>query len=110
MRTVDMDLTALAARSLSGKRPRNGGDMHPAITIRQSNLEDQLALNRLAALDDRPPIGREALLGFVDGQLKAAVALPGGEAIADPFARTAGLVELLRLQLALEPAEERRAA
>jgi hypothetical protein len=84
--------------------------MQPAITIRHSTIEDQFDLIRLAALDDRPPIGREALLGFVDGELKAAVALPGDEAIADPFSRTAELVELLRLRAAQGSAGERWAA
>jgi hypothetical protein len=84
--------------------------MQSAITIRRSNLDDQPALGRLAALDDRRPIGRDALLAFVDGELKAAVALPGGQAIADPFDRTACLVELLRTRLAQEPTEERWAA
>lgn len=84
--------------------------MQPAITIRQSTPDDELALNRLAALDDRPPIGREALLAFVDGDLKAALDARAGEAIADPFARTAGLVELLRLRLAQEPTTDRLAA
>jgi hypothetical protein len=84
--------------------------MHPAITIRQAHTEDGSALARLAALDDRPPLTRDALLGFVDGELKAAVALPGGEAIADPFARTAELVDLLRLRASQRQAEERWAA
>ena len=84
--------------------------MHPAITIRQSTIEDQFELTRLAALDDRPPIGREALLGFMDGELKAAVAFCGDEAIADPFTRTAELVELLRLRASQGSAGERWAA
>jgi hypothetical protein len=104
-----MDLTGNKTPALSSHRPRNGGDMQPAITIRHSTLDDQLALARLAALDDRPPLHGDAVLGFVNGELRAAVA-PGGEAIADPFARTAGLVALLRHQLDLEPTPERRAA
>ena len=84
--------------------------MYPAITIRHSTREDQLELARLAALDDRPQIGREALLGFVDGELKAAVALLGDKAIADPFTRTAELVELLRLRASQSSAGERWAA
>lgn len=84
--------------------------MHPAITIRHSTSEDQFELARLAALDDRPPLRREALLAFVDGELKAAVALPGDVAIADPFTRTAELVELLRLRAAQRSASERWAA
>jgi hypothetical protein len=88
----------------------NGEDMYPAITIRHSTIEDQVELARLAALDDRAPLRREALLGFVDGELKAAVALLGDEAIADPFVRTAELVELLRLRASQGPAGERWAA
>jgi hypothetical protein len=110
METVDTDLTPGAARTLFGQKPTNGGGMHPAITIRHSTIQDQLELARLAALDDRPPIGREALLGFVDGELKAAVALAGDQAIADPFEHTAALVELLRLRAAQWPAEGRWAA
>ncbi len=83
--------------------------MQPAITIRQSTHGDESALFRLAALDDQPPLHGDALLGFVNGELRAAVA-PGGQAVADPFKRTAGLVELLRHQLALESTPERRAA
>jgi hypothetical protein len=83
--------------------------MHPAITIRHSTIEDQSELVRLAALDDRPAL-HEAILGFVDGELKAAVALCGGQAIADPFAHTAELVELLRLRATQWPAADRWAA
>ncbi len=72
--------------------------MQRAITIRQSDTEDSSALARLAALDDRAPLRHDALLGFVDGELKAAVALPDGKAIADPFDHTAELVELLRVR------------
>jgi hypothetical protein len=36
------------------------------------------------------------VLGFVDDELQAAVALRTGDAVADPFRRTADLVELLR--------------
>src|SRR3954467_11257456 len=110
MRLVDTDLTASGPQSLSSQRPRNGGDMQTAITIRHSTLDDQVALFQLAALDDRPPIEGDALLGFVNDELRAAVALRDGHAIADPFARTASLVELLRHQVALEPSIERRAA
>jgi hypothetical protein len=83
--------------------------MHRAITIRYAQIEDGFALARLAALDDRPPLTDAALLGFMDGELKAAVAVTDGHAIADPFERTAELVELLRLRAAQEP-EERWAA
>jgi hypothetical protein len=107
---VASNLTPDPGQSLSPQRPTNGGEMHQAITIRRSRQEDGSALLRLAALDDRPFLRSDALLAFVDGELKAAVELPGGEAIADPFERTAELVELLRLRAAQTPTGERWAA
>ena len=85
--------------------------MHQAITIRHSSQEDRSALARLAALDDRPGLySDDSLLGYLDGELKAAVSLPGGDAIADPFTRTSELVELLRFHAEHEFATARRAA
>jgi hypothetical protein len=55
---------------------------------------------RLAALDGRPAPAGEALLAFVDGELRAALSLAGGDAVADPFHRTAELVDLLRYRAA----------
>jgi hypothetical protein len=40
------------------------------------------------------------LLAFVDGELRAAVALAGGDAVADPFRRADELVALLRFRAA----------
>ena len=65
------------------------------ITIRLASEVDATGLRTLAELDSRPvPAGR-VLVAEVDGRLRAAVALDGGEAIADPFRRTADLVALL---------------
>ncbi len=67
------------------------------ITIRLAARDDQLALARLAALDsaDRVPAG-PLLLAEVAGELRAALSLEDGAAIADPFYPTAHIVELLR--------------
>lgn len=73
--------------------------MTEAITIRRSNGSDLMALRRLAALDDRRAPHGDAMLGFVDGELRAAVTLDG-KALADPFVRTAELVELLQAWVA----------
>jgi hypothetical protein len=72
------------------------------ITIRRSTPADRAGIARLGTLDGRPAPDGETLLGFVDGELWAAVALDGGEALADPFRRTAELVDLLRLRAGLE--------
>lgn len=68
------------------------------ITIREATREDRPALSRLAQLDEAPEPGGQVLLGFVDGRLAAARPLGRGAAVADPFMRTAHLVELLDFQ------------
>jgi len=71
------------------------------ITIRLATPDDQLALCRLAALDSAPslPAGR-LLLAELDGELRAALSLDDGTAIADPFHYTGHIVELLRTHAA----------
>ena len=66
------------------------------ITIRTSQADDAGELLRLAALDSAEPIHGDALLAEVNGRLRAALPLDGGRAIADPFARSAEVVTLLR--------------
>ncbi|HKP91289.1 MAG TPA: hypothetical protein VJT75_15095 [Thermoleophilaceae bacterium] len=66
------------------------------ITIRTSGEGDAGELLRLAALDSAEPIHGNALLAEVNGRLRAALPLDGGPAIADPFARSAEVVTLLR--------------
>jgi hypothetical protein len=73
-------------------------DMRDAITIRPSTETDRSAIWRLAALDDRPAPRGKALLGFVDGELRAAVPLASGQAVADPFHLTNDVVELLQVR------------
>jgi hypothetical protein len=74
--------------------------MYPShnIVIRHSVAEDVRTLAGLAALDSRPELTGPALLAEVDGVARAALDLHDGSVAADPFARTAELVELLRLR------------
>ena len=76
--------------------------MNGAITIRRSTPSDGAAITRLAALDDRPAPRGDALLAFVDGELRAAVPLERGSAVADPFHLTDDVLELLRLRAGQE--------
>jgi hypothetical protein len=70
------------------------------ITIRRSNGHDQEAIDQLAGLDSqRAPDGR-VLLAFDGDELVAALPLEGGRPIADPFHRTAEIVDLLTLRAA----------
>jgi len=75
---------------------------HPhAIVIRHANSADNDVLADLAALDGRAPLGEHALIAEVDGAARAALDLHDGSVAADPFARTADLVELLKLHASL---------
>jgi hypothetical protein len=77
--------------------------MTDAITIRHSTEEDRDALVRLAALDSQDAPDGEALVAYVDGELRAAVPLARhADPVADPFHRTRDVVELLRFRAAQE--------
>jgi hypothetical protein len=78
--------------------------MTEAITITRSTEADVENVWRLALLDDRRAPAGPALLAYVDGELRAAVGLVDGQAIADPFHPTAELVEILRFQARQEVA------
>jgi hypothetical protein len=77
-----------------------GSDGHAAeVTIRRLDVDDAAAVRRLAQRDSsQPPAG--LLLGAeLDGRLRAAISATSGEVVADPFYRTAELVETLRLRV-----------
>jgi ribosomal protein S18 acetylase RimI-like enzyme len=66
------------------------------VTLRLGSPADADALARLSALDSSTPPARPVLLAEVDGQLLAALAVSDGTAVANPFHRTADLIDLLR--------------
>jgi len=79
-----------------------------AITIRAAAGEDHEALQRLAGRDSALLPSGDLLVALVGDQLRAAVAIPGGEVVADPFHPTAELVRLLRSRAAQMGGEHRR--
>lgn len=82
----------------------------PTVLIRAARGSDGEALERLAALDSaRVPAG-ELLVAESDGAIVAAHAPAVGATIADPFRRTADVVELLELHAARQHAGGRRRA
>lgn len=74
--------------------------MTGTLVIRRARDDDGAVLWRLAALDSAAALDGEILLAEVDGQPHAAVSLTDGRHVADPFRRTAELVDLLRLRAA----------
>ena len=78
-----------------------------SVVIRLATREDQSALEHLAALDSARPPADPVLVADRGGRPVAALALSGGEAIADPFLPTADLMQLLRLRAQqVQPASE----
>jgi hypothetical protein len=71
--------------------------MAPEITIRQATSTDAFALRRLAALDDAPALRGDVLVAEHAGEVRAALSLENGRSIANPFAPTAKLIDLLRV-------------
>jgi len=75
--------------------------MSHTIIIRSPRIEEAFAVRRLAYLDSRRPLQGEVLVAFVDDEPLAAISLADGAVVADPFRRTADVVELLRLRAQL---------
>ena len=92
----------------AGVRPEPDGTATiapQAITIRPRHDADGPAVERLAALEERPVPSGPLLLADIEGTIEAALALETGEAIANPFCPSAEIVSLLELR-----AEQLRAA
>jgi hypothetical protein len=68
------------------------------LAIRLARPDDALAVRRLAALDDAPPLAGERLIALLDGEPVAAASLADGRTIANPFLPTADIVALLNLR------------
>jgi hypothetical protein len=65
------------------------------VLIRHAGPDDAGAVARLAALDSAPTPAGALIVAEVHGELRAALRVDDRAVIADPFAPTAGLVELL---------------
>lgn len=70
----------------------------PDIAIRAAEPTDVRALNALAQLDERPLPAGTVLVALSDGRIRAALAVEDESLIADPFAATAELEDMLRLR------------
>jgi hypothetical protein len=66
------------------------------VTIREADAADLPALQAVAERDSARMIERPAVVALTDGEVRAGLSLSDGSVIADPFHRTAELVDLLR--------------
>ena len=71
------------------------------LILRADRPSDELALRRLAALDSAHPLRGRKLVAEVEGSPVAALDLEDGRVVADPFRRTADIVDLLRFRARL---------
>ncbi len=77
---------------------------HHRLTVRPATDADAYALAQLAAVDSSLPIAGRTLVAEIDGDPVAAIGLDDRTVVADPFRRTAEIVEMLRLRAAqVEP-------
>jgi len=70
--------------------------MTSPLVIRPATSVDADDLERLAALDSAQPLAGDVVLAYAGGDVRAAVSVDSGRAVADPFWPSAELVELLR--------------
>jgi hypothetical protein len=82
----------------------------PTILIRAATAGDGPVLSRLAALDSKPVPFGPTLIAELDGEARAALNLRDGAVVADPFARTAELVQLLKVHAATVAESAERSA
>jgi hypothetical protein len=72
--------------------------MTSSLALRVAAPADAHAIDRLAALDSAAVPAAPLLVAERDGALIAAISLPAGDVIADPFALTADVVDLLHVR------------
>ena len=73
---------------------------HQRLTVRIAADHDAYALAQLAAVDSADPLAGRVLVAEIDGRPVAAVSLTDGTVVADPFRRTADVVQMLRVRAA----------
>jgi hypothetical protein len=97
------DRRAAAAQARAARRARKlpAASNDERLVLRRAAAEDELSLARLARLDSAPQPSGPMLVAEIDGKILAAVPFDGGRAIADPFAPTADLVDLLQARVEL---------
>ncbi len=81
-------------------RRHHTADAGAAFLIRPASAGDEPAIARLSALDEHELPRGERLIGELGGRIVAAIDVRSGDAVADPFVSTRGIVELLGLRAA----------
>jgi hypothetical protein len=75
------------------------------ISLRLATDQDAPVIETLSALDSKPTLHAPAVVALVDGRPVAAASLSDASIVADPFAPTAEIVELLQARVAASTAQ-----
>lgn len=94
--------------SSTRSRPELAPVAGPPVTIRYAGADDEAVLERLAALDSTAIPASPVLIAEVDGEPRVALSLRSSEVVADPFHKTARLVQLVRVRAEQLTATARR--
>ena len=97
----DMLLPAYRRNSEDLMTTLTAAEPSATVTLRMATGEADHAVARLAQLDSAKRPRGPVIVAEVDGQARAALSLTDGSVVADPFHLTAGLVEMLRIRVAL---------
>jgi hypothetical protein len=92
--TADLRRAAQRGRSV----PRRSGQHTTTIELRLTAPGELEVANRLAELDDAPPLEGQVLLALADGHAVAGLSLQDQRVVANPFVPTGEAVALLRLR------------
>src|SRR5215213_7707234 len=90
-----MDLTSCTSTPLQETTMSALSNLAPTVVIRAARGSDGPALRRLAELDSRPVPAGELLVAETGDEVVAALSVETGARVADPFRRTADVVDLL---------------
>ena len=88
----------MSRRSKRSTSSRLGG--YDSVAVRLARAEDDEAIRRIASLDGKKAPAGRVLVAEADAELIAALAIDGGQAVADPFRWTSDVVALMEMRAA----------
>ena len=86
----------MSRRSKRSTSSRTGG--YDSVAVRLARQEDEMAIHRIASLDGKKAPRGRVLVAEADREIIAALAIEGGNAVADPFRWTSDVVALMEMR------------
>jgi len=86
----------MSRRSNRSTSSRLGG--YDSVAVRLARPEDEAAIQKIASLDGKKAPSGRVLVAEADREIIAALAIDGGNAVADPFRWTSDVVALMEMR------------